>query len=110
MATLTEEARTALRRLGLEETQLWALRVGIYTIRNVGGGLRDFLTFESRAQAAAAAVGAKELELMGVEITHAKLRAVLERGGFVPTTMPVPEELGGGTFNDVISRVEPVIR
>ncbi len=84
------------------------MRVGIYTIKSEGGGLVDFLTFESRAQAAAKAIGATELELMGVEVTNPKLRTVLERGGFTKTTMPVPEELGGGMFTDVISRVEPV--
>lgn len=83
------------------------LRVGIYTIKNVGGGLVDFMTFEARAQAAARAVGAKELELLGIEVTNPKLQAVLERGGFTPTTMPVPEEFGGGIFN-AISRVEPL--
>jgi hypothetical protein len=74
----------------------------------VGGGLTDFLTFAARATAAAKAIGANELELMGVEITNNKLRRTLERGGFARTTMPVPEELGGGTFEDVISRIETV--
>ncbi len=134
---LSEEARIALGLLGIGEGQLQSLaegkpiafnlsgaaestvtvaqftpegklRVGIYTIKNEGGGLNDFLAFESRAQAAARAIGATELELMGVEITNLKLRAALERGGFTKTTLPVPEELGGGTFTDVISRVEPV--
>lgn len=45
---------------------------------------------------------------MGIEVTNPKLRTVLERGGFAKTTMPVPEELGGGMFADVISRVESV--
>lgn len=81
------------------------LQVGIYTLTNVGRGLGDFLTFEARARAAANALGAGELELMGIEVTNARLRAVLERGGFTPATMPVPEELGGGTFA-VLSRVE----
>jgi hypothetical protein len=84
------------------------LRAGIYTIRNEGGGLTDFITFESRARAAAKAVGALELELMGIEITNANLRAALELGGFTATTIPIPEELGGGTSTDVISRVELV--
>jgi hypothetical protein len=44
---------------------------------------------------------------MGEEINNPQLRAVLERGGFNPTTLPAPEELGGGTLN-AISRVEPV--
>jgi hypothetical protein len=83
------------------------LRVGIYTINNVGGGLVDFMVFEARAHAAAKALGAKELELLGIEITNPKVQAALERGGFAPTTIPVPEELGGGTFN-AISRIEPV--
>jgi hypothetical protein len=133
----SEKARMALELLGVGETQLQSfaegqpiafnlsgatespvtvaqftregrLRVGIYTIKNEGGGLGDFLTFESRAQAAARAIGATELELMGVEVTNLKLRAALERGGFTQTTMAVPEELGGGIFTDVISRVEPV--
>jgi hypothetical protein len=131
------EARIALERLGIGEAQLRSLsegspvafnlsgasestvtvaqftpegrlRVGIYTIKNEGGGLGDFLTFELRAQVAAKAIGATELELMGIEGTNPKLRAVLELGGFTKTTMPVPEELGGGTFTDVISRVESV--
>jgi len=86
------------------------LRVGIYTIKNEGdglGGLGDFMTFEARAQDAAKALGVKELELLGIEITNPKLQATLERGGFNPTTIAVPEELGGGSFN-AISRVEPV--
>ena len=65
------------------------------------------MTFEAQAQAAGKALGAKELEILGIEITNPKLQAVLERGGFTPTTMPVPDELGGGTF-DAISRVEPL--
>jgi hypothetical protein len=83
------------------------LRVGICTIRNVGGGLGDFMIFEARAQAAARALGAKELELLGIEVTNPKLQAVLERGGFEATTMPVPEALGGGTLH-ALSRVETV--
>jgi hypothetical protein len=133
----SEEARTALERLGIGATQFLSLsegkpvafnlagaaesivtiaqftperrlRVGIYTIKNEGGGLGDFLTFESRTQVAAKAIGATEVERMGIEVTNPKLRAVLERGGFTKTTMPVPDELGGGTFTDVISRIEPV--
>lgn len=83
------------------------LQVGIYTIRNVGGGLADFATFEARALAAARALGASEIEFMGIEVANSQLRAVLERGGFTPTTLPAPEELGGGTL-DAISRIEPV--
>jgi hypothetical protein len=49
----------------------------------------------------------REIELMGIEMTNSGLEAALVRGGFTPTTMPVPEELGGGTFN-AISRVEPM--
>jgi hypothetical protein len=83
------------------------LRLGIYTIRNVGGGLSDLLSFEARAQAAARALGARELELLAIEVTNPRLEAVLKRGGFTPTTMPAPDELGGGTF-DAIARVEPL--
>jgi hypothetical protein len=132
----TAEAKIALGRLGMGESHLLdlavgepvafilsgaaegtiavaqftaegRLRVGIYTIKNVGGGLDDFMMFEARAQAAASALGAKELELIAIEITNPQLRSVLERGGFAPTTMPVPVELGGGIFN-AISRIEPV--
>jgi hypothetical protein len=133
---LSDEAKAALGRLGVGEAQLpglavgkpvafvlagaaegtiavaqvtaeGRLRVGIYTIKNVGGGLGDFMVFQAKAQAAARALGAKELELLGIEVTNPRLRAVLERGGFGPTTMPVPEELGGGTLN-AVSRIEPV--
>jgi len=133
---LTEEARAGFQRLGFTGAQLRALvegrptafilagaaegttciahllpngrlRIGIYTMRNVGGGLLDFLTFETAAQVAAREIGATEVELLGVEITNDRLRASLERGGFTPTTIPVPEELGGGTA-DAISRVYPV--
>lgn len=65
------------------------------------------MTFETGAQAAGRALGARELEILGIEITNPQLRAALERGGFTPTKMPVPDELGGGTF-DAISRVEPL--
>jgi hypothetical protein len=65
------------------------------------------MTFEAKARAAAKAIGAKELQLMGIEVTNDRLRVVLERGGFVPATLPVPEELGGGTF-EALSRVEIV--
>jgi hypothetical protein len=134
--SLSAEARIALGGLGVGESQLQVLaagepvaftlsgaaegtvtvaqltaegrlRLGIVTIKNVGGRLIDFMTFEAKAQAVARALGAKELELLGIEINNPKLRAVLERGGFTPTTMPIPEELGGGTL-DAISRVEPV--
>ncbi len=44
---------------------------------------------------------------MGLELTNSGLEATLLLGGFTPTTMPVPEELGGGTFN-AVSRVEPM--
>lgn len=70
-------------------------------------GSVDFMTFEARAQAAARAIGATEVELMGLEMTNDKLRVALEQGGFHATTLPVPEELGGGTFQ-ALSRVEPV--
>ena len=89
---LSFEARSALGRLGVEASQLEALaarlpvaftlsgaaegtviiaqftaerrfRIGIATIRNVGGGLADLMTFELKAQTAARALGAKELEL-----------------------------------------------
>ena len=89
-------------------TPLGRLRVGLYTIKNEGGGLADFMTFEAKAQAAARALGAKELEILGIAINNPKLRSVLEGGGFTKTTLEVPEELGGGTTNDVISRIEPV--
>jgi hypothetical protein len=134
--SLSAEARVAFSRLGMGESHLrdlaagkavvfslldaaegtltvaqltaaGRLRVGIYTINNIGGGLRDFMTFQARTQAAAKALGAKELELLGIEMTNPEFQAVLERGGFVPTTIPVPEELGGGTFN-AISRVDSV--
>ena len=65
------------------------------------------MTFAARAEAAARALGVKELELLAIELTNPKLEATLERGGFAPTTIPVPEELGGGTFN-AISRIEAV--
>jgi hypothetical protein len=65
------------------------------------------MIFEAKAQAAARALRAKDLELLGIELTNPELQTVLERGGFAPTTMPIPEELGGGTLN-AISRVEPV--
>ena len=83
------------------------LRIGIYTIRNVGGGLLDFLNFELEAKALARAIGATELEIMGIEVTNPRLRAVLESGGFTPTTIPGPDELGGGTMN-AVSKVESV--
>jgi hypothetical protein len=133
------EARLALGRLGMGQSQLRRfaagepvafnlpgatpgiitvaqltaerrLRVGIYTIKKEGdvlGALFACMTFEGRSQDAAKAVGVKELELLGIEITSPEIQAVLERGGFTPTTIAVPEELGGGTFN-AISRVEPV--
>lgn len=134
---LPSGARSVLSRAGMEDAQIQALsqgrpvafnlsgaaegtvvvaqvtpkgrlRIGIYTIQNVGGGLLDFVNFDLQAQAVAKAIGTTEVELMGIEITNPKLRAALETGGFVPTTMPVPEELGGGVFTDVISRVESV--
>jgi hypothetical protein len=137
IAVITEEARTALMRLGLGEIQIAALaegksvaftlsgaaegtvavsqltpqgrlRVGIYTIKNEGGGLADFMTFEAKARAAAKALGANELEVLGVAINNARLKATLEAGGFTKTTLEIPAELGGGTTTDVISRVEPV--
>jgi hypothetical protein len=136
MTAFSPDASAALQRLGLTETQLRALekgrvvafmlsgvaegtvciarlpsrerlQLGIYTIRSVGSGLNDFITFELKARTAAKAVGAQELELMGIEITNDDLRAVLEQGGFSPTSLPVPEELGGGTF-DALSRVESI--
>lgn len=133
---MSDEVRVALGRIGMGEWQVeglaagksvaftlsgaaegtvavaqltaWGrLRIGIYTMKNVGGGLLDFMTFEAAVQAAARALNAKELELLGIEVTNPKLQAVLERGGFTPTTLPVPDELGGGTFN-AISRIEPL--
>lgn len=83
------------------------LQIGIYIINNPGGGLIDFLAFDARARAAARAIGAAELELIGVEITNPGLRAVLERSGFMPTVVDVPEELGGGTAN-ALARIDPV--
>ena len=79
----------------------------IYTIMNVGGGLADFMSFDSQARATAKALGVKEVELLGIEVNNPKLRAVLQRGGFTPTTLEVPDELGGGTF-EALSRVELV--
>jgi hypothetical protein len=130
------EAILALRRLGLEEGQVQdlakgkpiafnlagaaegticvaclptddRLQIGIYTIKNVGGGLPDFMTFDARSRSAAIALGVKEVETMGIEVTHLEMRAVLERGGFTPTTFDVPDELGGGTF-DALSRVDRI--
>src|SRR5262249_43518191 len=132
---LSDDARVALHRLGVAESQLedfvehksvafdlpggtpgivtlaqltpeGRLRVGIYTIKNTDGALGDFMAFQARAEAAARALGAKELEVLGIELTNPKLEAVLKRGGFTPTTMPAPEDLGGGTFN-AISRIDP---
>ena len=134
---MSGEARAALFRLGVGEHQLKAvaaskpvafylsdaaegttavllltaegrLRVGIYTVQNKeGSGLQDFLIFDIRARAVAKAMAVREIELMGIEMTNSRLEAALVLGGFTPTTMPVPEELGGGTFN-AISRVEPM--
>ena len=133
------EARLALGRLGMGQSQLRSfaagepvalnlpgtapgiitvaqltaerrLRVGICTIKKEGdvlGAVVAFMTFEARAQDAAKALGAKELELLGIAINNPKLQAALERGGFTPTTIAAPEELGGGIVN-AISRVEPV--
>jgi hypothetical protein len=77
------------------------LRIGIYTINNPGEGLTDFLSFEARSHVAARELGAREVELLGIEINNAQLREVLERGGFTPVTIAVPEELGGGIANAV---------
>ncbi len=71
------------------------------------GAVAAFMTFEARAQDAAKALGVKELELLGIALNNPKLQAALERGGFTPTTIAAPEELGGGIVN-AISRVEPV--
>lgn len=84
------------------------LRVGIYTIKHVGGGLLDFLRFDSLAQATARTLGLEDVEILGLEITCPRLQAVLERGGFHATTMPVPEELGGGIFQ-AISRIQAIV-
>jgi hypothetical protein len=86
------------------------LRVGICTVKKEGdvlGAVVAFMTFEARAQDAAKALGVKELELLGIALNNPKLQAALERGGFTPTTIAAPEELGGGIVN-AISRVEPV--
>jgi hypothetical protein len=133
------EARLALGRLGMGESQLRSfaagepvafnlpgatpgiitvaqltaerrLRVGICTIKKEGdvlGAVAAFMAFEARAQDAAKALGVKELELLGIALNNPKLQAALERGGFTPTTIAAPEELGGGIVN-AISRVEPV--
>ena len=52
-------------------------------------------------------MGATEVEILGLEITNEKLADVLRRGGFSETTMPAPDEIGGGTF-DGLSRVQRV--
>jgi hypothetical protein len=83
------------------------LRIGIYTINNPGGGLMDFLAFETRSHAAAIALSAREVELLGIEVTNAKLLEVLERGGFTPTFILVAEVLGGGSAK-AVSTVFPV--
>jgi hypothetical protein len=131
---LTEEARVAFLKLGLSENQLpdlmaakpvafylsgaskglvavvqiagRRLRSGIYTIDNKGGGLRDFATFETNSRVAAFSLKMLELELMGIDVYNPLLRAALVNGGFTPTTLEVPEDLGSGFFTDVISRVE----
>jgi hypothetical protein len=133
---LTSQAKTALRRFGLSRSQFpdfeagkpvafylrkadpgtivviqmkqeARLRAGVYTIRDPGGGLADFLIFEANARRSARALGAEELEILAIEVTNKTLKAVLEGGGFLPTTMEAPEALGDGTF-DAISRIEPV--
>jgi hypothetical protein len=63
--------------------------------------------FDRKAPTAARALGAREIEIMGIEVANPWLRDILIRGGFAPTTGSVSEELGGGIFN-AISRVEPV--
>lgn len=82
------------------------LRIGLYTIHDVGKGTFDFISFETRASALAKLFGLQELELMGIEITNSKLREVLVRGGFTPSQLEVPEDLGGGFFSDVLSRID----
>ncbi len=127
----------ALQRLGLSEAQVGAveaglpvaflladaaegtigivrlipqlrLQVGIYTVKNVGGGLRDLMTLEARASAAARAIGVPAVELLGIEITNPVLRETLEHGGFAPTEIPVPDELGGG-IAQALGRVDLLI-
>ena len=66
----------------------------------------DFMAFESKGRAAAIASGRIELELMGIEITNDRLRTALLTGGSQTTTAETPEELGGGIFTDVLSRIE----
>ena len=133
---LSREAKKALLRFGLSESQLPAfgagksvafylrdaaegtiavaqmresgrLRAGIYHINHLGGGLVDFLRFEARARVSARALGAGELEVLALELTNESLKTVLENGGFLPTTMDAPDELGNDTF-DAISRIESV--
>ena len=77
------------------------LRTGIYTIKNIGGGLEDFLSFKAGALEVGKALGANEVELLGIEITNPRLKAILQQRGFSPTTMPVPDTLGGGIFNAI---------
>jgi hypothetical protein len=133
---VTAKARTALSRLGVTDDQFndladgkpiafalpnsaegtiavahlpgtGRLRIGIYTLRSLGRGLGTLMSFEARARAAAEALGVKELEFLGIEVTNPRLDAALRLGGFLPATFPAPEELGGGTF-EALSRIEPV--
>lgn len=80
----------------------------LYIIKNEEDGLADILRFDTRAQDAAEAMGAREIEVLALEITNSQLHDVLLRGGFSYATMPAPEELGGGTFEG-LSRIQPVL-
>jgi hypothetical protein len=134
IAMATPDAERALRELGLSEAEVATLlagkptmfelagappgtigiarlfagqrlQSGILTIENVGGGLSDFIRLEAHSQAAARALGVRELELMGIEVRNDRLRRALEQGGFTPTAIEAPEEVGGG-YGNALSRVE----
>jgi hypothetical protein len=70
-------------------------------------GVRAFATIRNRSLAAARALGATELEMMGIAVINPKIESLLLRRGFTRTTLTAPERWGGGSV-DVLSTLEPL--